>query len=91
MIISSYLVSHAVTTHFQHSVVSATATSFVIVPETLTNMYNITEAGQPFKGDIRSSQGVVEFNEGDWMYTDTDSQNFGKNTDTIINFTKVCF
>ena len=67
-----------------------TATSYVIVPETLTNMYNITEGGQPFKGDIRSSQGVVEFNEGDWMYTDADLQSFAKNTNTIIDFSMVC-
>lgn len=59
------------------------ASDFVIVPETLTSMYNITEAG-----DARSSQGVVEFGEEQWAWLQTDLTKFTTETDTTIAFTK---
>lgn len=59
------------------------AGTFFIVPETLYRMYNITE-----KGDLRSSQGVVEFQQEQWYYLDSDLQTFAQLTNTVINFTK---
>lgn len=56
---------------------------FFIVPETLTRMYNISE-----NGDVRSTQGVAEFGEGQWNFSFTDLQEFAQLTNKVIAFTK---
>lgn len=59
------------------------AGNFAIVPETLTKMYQITE-----KGDPRSSQGVAEFAEVDWMWQQSDLAAFSQAVGIPISFTK---
>jgi len=54
-----------------------------VVPETITRMYNLS-----LTGDARSSQGVVEFGAANWNYTDTDLNEFAKETATNIQFTQ---